>query len=327
MRTASTVMGLCLLLAAASLASARAAGEVPQVVVSLKPVHSLIAGVMSGVGEPTLLIPGSASPHAYSLRPSDARSLREADLVFWVDPGMETFLEKPLESLAGVAEVVTLSRVEGIALLKNRAGGTWESHDEAEHEDSDDHQDHGGHDEAEEHAHGVYNLHIWLDTDNATAIVEAAVSTLSRLDPQHATSYARNGEAVIGRLTALDRELRSDLEPVRETPFVVFHDAYHYFEKHYGLNAVGSITVSPERAPGANRLSQIREKIGGLSAACVFTEPQFSPKVVRTVIDGTSARLAVLDPLGVDYPAGPEAYFALMRDLAGSLRKCLAVAS
>lgn len=320
--------------------AARAAGSAPAVVVTLKPVHSLVAGVMAGVGEPRLLITGAASPHTYSLRPSDARALAAADLVFWIGDDLETFLEKPLASLAGGAEVVTLSQVAGVRLLKSRAGGAWEPHDEHD----DDGHEHGEHDLGEAvsthaegehdagegehgHHHGAYNLHIWLDPDNAVAIVRAAVTALSDVDPGHAADYARNGEAVIGRLAALDGELRVDLAPVAQAPFVVFHDAYAYFERHYDLNAVGSITVSPERTPGAQRLSEIRAKIRELGAVCVFSEPQFAPRVVRTVIEGTSARQGVLDPLGVDQPAGPDAYFALMRELAGSLKKCLAVAS
>jgi len=312
--------------------AARAAGQAPAVVVTLKPVHSLVAGVMAGVGEPRLLIAGAASPHAYSLRPSDAQALSEAELVFWVGDGMETFLEKPLESLAGDAAVVTLSQVPGVTLLKTRAGGTWEAHDEhghdVEHHDVEHHDEaEVGHEEEHAHHHGAHNLHIWLDPDNAMAIVRAAVTALSEVDPDHAADYARNGEALIDRLAALDRELRADLTPVFQAPFVVFHDAYAYFERHYDLNAVGSITVSPERTPGAQRLSEIRAKIGELGAACVFSEPQFAPRVVRTVVEGTSARQGVLDPLGADHPAGPDAYFALMRDLAASLKKCLAVAS
>jgi zinc transport system substrate-binding protein len=251
-------------------------------------------------------------------------------LVFWVGDSLETFLEKPLESLAGDAEVVTLSQVAGVTLLRSRAGGTWEAHDEQGDGEADSghgEEDHGA--ASEEHAHhrGAYNLHIWLDPDNAMAIVRAAVTALSDVDPDHAADYAGNGKALIGRLAALDRELRADLAPVAQAPFVVFHDAYAYFERHYDLNAVGSITVSPERTPGAQRLSEIRAKIRELGAACVFSEPQFAPRVVGTVIEGTSARQGVLDPLGVDQPAGPDAYFALMRELAGSLKKCLAVAS
>lgn len=312
MRTGALILAFCLSILTGPGAAGAAAGSAPKVVVTLKPVHSLIAAVMAGVGEPRLLIRGSASPHTYSLRPSDAQALSRADLVFWVGEGMETFLEKPLESLAGGARIVELSKVPGVILLKIRAAGPWEPEAEAEEP---------------AHHEGDVNLHIWLDPDNAVAIVKAAVAALSDADPGHAALYAKNGEGLIGRLTALDRELVSDLAPVKDAPFVVFHDAYQYFDRHYGLNAVGSITVNPERAPGASRLSAIRQKIMGLKAACVFSEPQFPPSVVRTVIEGTTARQGVLDPLGADIPAGPKAYFALMRGLASSLKTCLAVNS
>jgi zinc transport system substrate-binding protein len=218
---------------------------------------------------------------------------------------LETFLERPLRALAGGAEVVALSAVPGVELLESRAGGTWEKHDEA----GTAQDEHGEEDDEPVHRPGDYNPHIWLDPDNAIAIVKAAVSALSGLDPDHAADYAKNGDALVGRLTALDREMRSDLAPVKDTPFVVFHDAYHYFEAHYELNAVGSITVSPD-----------------LEASCVFSEPQFAPSVLNTVIEGTSARQGILDPLGADHPAGPDAYFSLMRALTGSLVKCLALA-
>ncbi len=323
MRTALVFLALCLSTIMGFGAASGATGAAPKVVVSLKPIHSLVAGVMAGVGEPRLLVPGPASPHSYSLRPSDAAALSEADLIFWVGDGMESFLEKPLDSLAGGARIVALSTIEGVALLKNREGGAWEAHAHGDHEE----RAAGDADEEQAPHLGYDNLHIWLDPDNAGAIVRAAVAALSEVDPAHAADYAKNGGELIGRLAALDRELRSDLAPVRETPFVVFHDAYQYFERHYDLNAVGSITVSPERAPGAGRLSEIRAKIQSLRASCVFSEPQFASGVVHTVIEGSSAREGVLDPLGVDQAPGPDAYFALMRGLAGSLRKCLALAS
>ncbi len=322
MKTRWIFFALCFSVVMGFGAAGGAASAAPKVVVSIKPVHSLVAGVMAGMGEPRLLITGSASPHAYSLRPSDARALSEADLVVWVGEGLETFLGRPLRALAGGAEVVPLSSVPGVELLESRADGTWEKHDEA----GTAQDEHGEEDDEPVHRPGDTNPHIWLDPDNAIAIVKAAVSALSGLDPDHAADYARNGDELIGRLTALDRELQADLAPVKDTPFVVFHDAYHYFEAHYDLNAVGSITVSPDRAPGALRVSEIRAKIMELEASCVFSEPQFAPRVLTTVIEGTSARQGILDPLGADHPAGPDAYFSLMRALTGSLKKCLALA-
>jgi len=362
------------------------AGEAPKVVTSIAPVHSLVAGVMEGVGEPDLLVRGGGSPHSYSLRPSEAQALQQADLVFWIGDDMEVFLRKPLEALAGDADVVELANAPGIRLLDNREGGAWEGHDhhgeghddhdhgdhaeakhehddhahddhdhekhghddhdhahddhdhsehahddhghddhaEAEHHDDHDHGDHDHGDHAHgDHAHGEKNLHIWLDPHNAKRIVEAAVAELSKQDPAHAARYRSNGEAVLARLDALDEELASTMESIRELPFIVFHDAYHYFEDRYGLNAAGSITVSPDRAPGAKRLSEIREKVADAGAVCVFSEPQFEPALVDTVVEGTPARTGVLDPLGAEIEPGPAAYETLLRNLANDLRTCL----
>lgn len=295
--------------------TAGSAAAAPKVVASIKPVHSLVAGVMRGFGEPVLLIAGGGSPHGYSLRPSEARALSEADLVFWVGAGLEASLAKPIAALAGGrARVIALAEAEGLQLLQARAGGTWDG-PEGMH-------DHG----TDTAAHGAgkrVDLHVWLDPLNAIAIVRAAVTALARADPKNEPAYRRNGASTIKMIEALDREIARALRPVRERPYVVFHDAYQYLEKRYDLSAVGAIAASPERPPGARRLSEIRAKIAELGAVCVFTEPQFRPSLVDTVIAGSAARSAVLDPLGADLSAGPGAYFALMRGLADSLVRCL----
>ena len=343
------------------LATAVPAAAAPKVVASIKPVHSLVAGVMQGIGEPTLLIKSGGSPHSYSLRPSEAKALQEADVVFWVGEGIETFLEKPLASLAGGGTVVTLSDAEGIALLAFRDGGAWEAHDHGDHDahaegehdhEGHDHEahDHEGHDHDEHahddhahddhahddhdsheheghahegHEHGAHDMHVWLDPHNAEAIVRAAVAALQQADAANGARYAENGAAVIARLEAMEADLSAKLAPVKELPYLVFHDAYQYFEAHYGMRAVGSVTVSPERAPGAKRIAELRPKIEDAGAVCVFSEPQFEPALVDTVVEGTAARTGVLDPLGAALSAGPDAYFSLMENLADSLVACL----
>ena len=318
-----------------------ASADVPDVVVSIQPIHSLAAGVMSGIGEPALLIKGGASPHTYSLKPSEAEALQNADVVFWIGDEMETFLEKPLEALPTHATVVALDRAEGVVLLPSRDSGEWEAHadhdtgheqdhghgdghDHGHAENHDDKHDHGhAEDHAGEHAHGAHNMHIWLDPSNATAIVARMVGVLSEADPANATRYQANGETLKTRLAALSSGIDGKLQPVRTTPYVVFHDAYQYFENRYGLSPAGSITVDPDRKPSARRLVDIREKIAESGAVCVFSEPQFEPGVLVTVIEGTQARTGVLDPLGADLPPGPDAYFALLENLATDLRRCL----
>jgi zinc transport system substrate-binding protein len=287
--------------------SGQAAPEGPAVVVTIKPVHSLVAGVMEGAGSPALLLRGGASPHALSLRPSDARMLERASVIFWVGERLETFLARPLAALGREARVVTLIE-EAPTLFATRKAGAWEAHEPAEGPP----------------AAAKIDPHVWQDPSNAKAIVEAAAAALGAADPSRGALYRENADKLHARIDALDDELQAVLAPVSDVPFVVFHDAYQYFERHYGLNAVASITLTPEQKPGVRRVSEIRRKIEEAGAGCVFTEPQFEPALARTVLAGTGARTAVLDPLGTDIPPGPDAYFTLMRRLAQALRDCLA---
>ena len=301
-------------------------------------MHSLAAGVMAGVAEPVLLVSGAASPHAYALRPSEARALNRADVVFWVGAELEAFLERPLAALTSDATVVSLIDSADLELLPARSGGVWAAHDHDHgHAHDNDHaHDHAhahdhdhGHDHGAEHAadhghdHGPIDAHVWLDVDNAQAMVAAMAETLSDVDPANAEAYAANGARLTAALAALDDELRATLAPVADRPYVVFHDAYQYFEHRYGLEGVGAITVSPERPPSAARLIEIRKAIAERGAVCVFAEPQFPPAIVATVIEDTGARAGVLDPLGADLPAGPDLYPALLTGMAESLNDCL----
>jgi len=302
------------------------AESAPNVVVSVKPVHSLVAGVMTGTGTPTLLVKGAGSPHIYSLRPSEARAIDRADLIFWVGEELESFLVKPLEALGSDSQVIELTGSEGVLLLEAREGGAWDSHEEhAEHGHAED-EEHAEH-ENEAHDHGDHDLHIWLDPQNAKAIVRAAEKALRKLDPENAETYARNARAMTEKVEAMEARIAARLAPVKDRPYVVFHDAYQYFERHFGTNAVGSITVSPDRKPGAKRLTEIRRKLASLGAVCLFSEPQFEPAIVETLIAGTSARTGILDPLGADLEPGEQAYFELMDGIAKSLRSCLSTSS
>lgn len=323
------------------------------VVASISPVHSLVAGIMQGVAAPVLLVKGAGSPHSYSLRPSEARTLDQAAVVFWIGEGLETFLIKPLQALSENADVVRLSEVPGVRLLATREGGMRQrqehgeivaeasgeedrgdegaGHPEYEDEHAEHQDEHPEHEtapaEREEHAHehGRFDLHVWLDPRNAEAMVDAIVAALSEVDPDHAAIYQSNGIRLRTQLHELDQALTARLEPVRDRPFVVFHDGYQYFENRYGLNALGSIAVDPGRRPGAQRLGAIRHRLEELNAACVFSEPQFEPALVDTVVEGTSARKGVLDPLGADLAPGPDLYFQLMSNLGEALIDCLEV--
>lgn len=298
--------GLGLLISASAAAS-------PRVVVTIKPIHSLVAGVMAGDGEASLLIEGTGSPHHYSLRPSDARLLARAELVVRVGAGLETFLNRSLTSLAPTARILTLDELPGLTLLAAREGGVWEEHD----------ADQAVPTVGEETGHLEINPHLWLDPQNARIIVAGLVKILAELDPDSAERYRANGTALEQRLTKLDLDLRRQLKPVEDRPYVVFHDAYQYLEMRYNLRAVGSISVDPGRAVGARRLKEIREKIKATGARCVFREPQFEPKLLGLLTAETGVRTGTLDPLGAELKAGPEAYFLLLNRLGDSLRECL----
>ena len=311
------------IICAIAFSTAAIAADPPRVVVSIKPIHSLVAAVMQGAGEPMLLIASGASPHTYSLKPSDARALQDANLIFWVGEGLETFLQKPLASLPKKARVIELAKTDGVMLLDYRESAAWEPHLHGDHGRDERPQTHA-HEHEHADRHEASNMHIWLDAGNARAIVRAAVAALGEADPGRADLYRSNGDQAEGRLDALDRALRSELTPLAGRPYIVFHDAYQYLEHRYGLKPVGSITVNPERQPSAQRIVAVRKKIVDNHAVCVFSEPQFEPSLVKTVIEGTSAKVGVLDPDGgVGVAPGPDAYFTIMRNLGDSLKGCL----
>ncbi len=293
----------------------------PRVVATIKPIHSLLMRIMDGVGTPVLLVRGSASPHNYAMRPSDARQINGADVFFRISPSIEPFSEKIISGLPKSVRVITLAEAEGMKLLDKRIGDTFEAHAHANRDDADHDHGHEDHDDHEEGA--SRDGHVWLDTENAKAMVEAMVRVLVEIAPEHAEKLKANTVKLLADLDALDVEIREALKPVAGKPFVVFHDAYQYFERRFDLEAVGSITVSPEVQPSAKRLSQIRAKLARLSAACVFAEPNFSPGLVANVIEGTNARSGILDPEGTMVAEGPNAYFELMRGLASGMKSCL----
>ncbi|MCW4116784.1 zinc ABC transporter substrate-binding protein [Aurantimonas sp. MSK8Z-1] len=292
---------------AAALVVASSAHAAPDVVASIKPLHSLVAAVMQGIAEPGLIVTGSASPHEYSLRPSDAATLQKADLVFWIGPDFEHFLVKPLETLAPTAGAVALERAPGIHLLAPRKGGTFEPDADGDHDDE-----------------GPVDGHLFLDPENAKAMVDAIETRLAAADPENAARYHANAAALRIRLDQLIAGVAAELAPVADRSFIVFHDAYHYFEERFGVRAAGSITVEPDVTPGAQRLAAIRAKVQELGATCVFAEPQFHSRLIDTVVDGTAARTGILDPEGTALEPGADLYATLIQGLADNLRDCLA---
>ena len=293
------------------------------VVTSIKPVHSLVSGVMQGVGSPTVIIEGAGSPHTYSLKPSQAKQLQDADLVFWMGDELEPFLRGPIQNIAKNAKSIKLIEAHGLKKIKFREGGMFDEHDDHDGHEHDKHAK----DDHDDHGHGEYDPHVWLDPINAKAIVHEIEEALVKADPKNAKEYKANADRIAGELDQLVKELRAQFQPVQQKGFIVFHDAYQYFEQRFGVSAIGSITVSPEVMPGAERVSELRNKIRGLKATCIFSEPQFEPKLVRTLVEGTGARAGVLDPLGASLTKGPNLYFQLVREMARSLKECLSAKS
>ncbi len=331
-----------------------ASADGPQIVTTIQPIHSLVAGVTDGVTEPRQLIRGGQSPHGYSLTTSDARALHGADAIFAAGESVEGFLTRAARSLDEDNRIVWLDEMEGVVLLEAREGGAWEAHDHnhEKHEDghghdSDDgHGEHGhaedherhenghGHDEhrenghghAEDHGHDHSGIdgHLWLDPHNAIVLTEQAAAHLAAIDPDNAQQYRTNADAQVGRLEALIDELDEGLVAARERPYLVFHDAYQYFEQRFDLAAAGSVTIDPERPPGARRIRELQQRVGAGDIACVFAEPQFEPRVIEVITEATDIPVGELDPLGARIEPGPDAYFTLLRNLATDLDACLA---
>ncbi|MDR9427672.1 MAG: zinc ABC transporter substrate-binding protein [Salibaculum sp.] len=373
---------------AATLMAGPAMADVPDVAVDIAPVHSLVARVMEGVGTPDLIVAPGASPHEYSLRPSEASALQEADLVFWIGPDLTPWLEDAIGTVAAGAQATALLEVEGVTRLPIREGALFEAHahdhgaaeaaqdghdaedhahdnhgedhaheghDSAGHDDhghdDDAHEDHGedhahgdhdseghddhahddhahedhAHDEAghDDHDHGAHDPHAWLSPDNAAVWLTTIAAGLSQADPDNAGAYYANATEARAELETLSDEIDAALDPVRDGRFIVFHDAYQYFEEAFDLPAAGAISISDATDPSPARVAEVRSRVAEQGVTCVLAEPQFDPGIVTAVMEGTEAGTGVLDPLGSDLAPGPELYPHLLRNLTQSLADCL----
>ncbi|MDG1129516.1 MAG: zinc ABC transporter substrate-binding protein [Paracoccaceae bacterium] len=328
----------------AALLSTAAIADVPRVATDIAPVHSLVAQIMQGLGEPSLIVQPGASPHGYSMRPSEARALDQADLVIWVGEALTPWLEGPIATLGENADKIELMSVEGTILYDYREGATFghhdhdhgaddhakdHDHDHAKNEAKDHDHDHAekAHDHAEHdhsgHDHSGHDSHAWLDPVNARLWLGVIAAELARLDPDNAAAYAANAAAGQADIDALQAEIAAMLAPVSDKGFVVFHDAYQYFERRFDLAAAGAITLSDASTPSAGRIAELRDAVATMGAACVFAEPQFDKRLIDTVFAG-SARVGLLDPLGQDLAPGAALYPQMMRGMAMSFADCLA---
>ncbi|WP_415285288.1 zinc ABC transporter substrate-binding protein [Candidatus Pelagibacter sp. Uisw_130] len=297
-----------------------------KVVTSIKPIHSLASYIMDGVGSPGLIVDGYNSPHSFQLKPSHAKMLEQADIIFWIGEDLENFLEKPLATIAKKAEKIELLEIKGIKKLKFRERNIFEEHeghddhgDDAKKEEHDDHGDDAKkeeHDDHDDHGHGEYDPHIWLDPINAKVILNEITEHLIENDSKNAATYksnlakARSGidKLIIDVIT----ETNTDLS------YVVFHDAYQYYENRFNVNILGAMTVNPDVMPGAEQIHEIHEVIEHDNVNCILSEPQFNPDIIKSIAKDTSVKTGVLDPLGANLKPGKDLYFDLIRNMSAS---------
>jgi zinc transport system substrate-binding protein len=322
-----------------------------KVVTSIKPIHSLASYLMEGVGRPSLIVDGYASPHGFAMKPSHAKMLQEADIIFWVGEGLENFLEKPLKTVAKNAEKIELIEIKALNKLKFRERNIFDDHDHDEHghddhgkkEDDHDHDDHGkkeddhdhdhddhgkkdddhddhGHDDHDGHAHGEFDPHIWLDPVNAKVILKEMAEHLIENDEKNSAIYKKNLAKTLKDIDKLIKDTKSELS--KSVASIVFHDAYQYFEERFNVNILGAFTVNTDVMPGAEQLAEIREIIEHDKVACVFSEPQFNPDIIKAVAKDMDIKTGVVDPLGATLNPGKDLYFDLIKNMSASFKNC-----
>ena len=307
-----------------------------KVVASIKPIHSLASYLMDGIAKPDLIVDGYASPHGFAMKPSHAKMLQNADLIFWVGEDLESFLEKPLNSIAKRAEKIELMDIKGLNVLEFRERNIFDDHDDHDHDGhakkkKDDHDDHDGHakkkkdehddhDDHEGHGHGEYDPHIWLDPINAKVILKEMTEHLIENDSKNASTYKSNLDKALKDIDKLTMDVMTELN--QSVASIVFHDAYQYFEKRFNVNILGAFTVNTDVMPGAEQLAEIREIIEHDKVACVFSEPQFNPDIIKAVAKDMNIKTGIVDPLGATLKPGKDLYFDLIKNMSASFKGC-----
>ena len=307
--------------------SGSANADGPRVVADIAPIHSLVSMVMDGVGQPQLLVPQNISPHHYSMRPSEAEALQEAKLVVYVGHDMSPWLEPVLETLAASASALDLSKVDNIMQLAYREGPIFADHDEEGHDEHDEegHDDHDeeGHDDHAHHDHDGVDPHMWLDPMNAKLWLHAIASELTRIDPKNADRYDENARSSSRTITLAMAQAEGHLASGKDNGFLVYHDAYQYFEKRFNRVAVGSISLGDASKPSAKRLRELKVLFEEEGVSCVLTEPQYSSKIVDSVFGGFKPTVGVVDPIGIDLELGATLYPELLENIALSIAQCV----
>ena len=297
-----------------------------KVVTSIKPIHSLASYIMDGVGSPGLIVDGYNSPHSFQLKPSHAKMLEQADIIFWIGEDLENFLEKPLATIAKKAEKIELLEIKGIKKLKFRERNIFEEHeghdDHGDDAKKEEHDDHGHdakkdeHDDHEGHGHGEYDPHIWLDPINAKVILNEITEHLIEDDSKNTATYKSNLAKALAKIDKLIIDVITETNT--DLSYVVFHDAYQYYENRFNVNILGAMTVNPDVMPGAEQIHEIHEVIEHDNVNCILSEPQFNPDIIKSIAKDTSVKTGVLDPLGANLKSGKDLYFDLIKNMSAS---------
>ena len=294
------------------------ASETKGVITTIQPINALVNAVIGNTGGSTSLIPSEVSPHEFKLKPSDVKKLQDGNIIFYISNHLESSITKVFKNLPKNIKIVNLMEETGVNHLAIRDNEEWERHDH-----HDDHDKHAKKDDHHDDHEKEDDVHVWLDPDNAIKIIQKVNKELSLLFPENSQIYNKNATDIINKITELKREIKEELLSIKDKPYIVFHDAYQYFEKVFGLNAVGSIALEDDVATSPKQISYIRNKIIKSNVSCVFQEPQFDSKLVKTVVEGTDAKIGTLDPLGVDIANKKDFYLQLIRNMSKSLKECL----
>ena len=309
------------------------ATETTGVISTIQPINSLVSAVIGNTGKSITIIPSEQSPHDFKLKPSDVKVLQNGNIIFYVSNHLESSITKVFKNLPKNIKVINLMEESGVNHLAIRDNDAWERHDHhghddhdkhgKKHDDHDDHDKHGKkHDDHDDHEKED-DVHVWLSPDNAIKIVQKVNKVLSLYFPENSKIYNDNTNKFIDKIRNLKMELVKELSPIKNKPYIVFHDAYQYFEKTFELNAVGSVALEGDIASSPKQISFIKNKIVKSKASCVFQEPQFDSKLVKIVVEGTDAKIGTLDPLGVNITGDKDFYLQLLSNMAKSLKECL----
>ena len=313
----------------------RALAEAPEVVVDIAPVHSLVSIVMKGVGEPTLIIPANASPHDYTLRPSAAKALQNADIIFWMGSSLTPSLDRATTTLMKDAQMIALLETEDTIVLEVRDELTFDADhgDHEGHEDHEEHEDHDGHEDHDEpkdhvsehkdgHDHHGIDPHAWLSAKNASVWLSVIAAHLSEIDPKNKETYKINAAVGQKDIADLATDISKTLNGVRRRSFIVYHDAFQYFENDFNFIATGAISPSDAAPVSPARIAAIRSMIEKEGIDCILSEPQYSQGLIQSVSSGTEVNLGIIDAIGAGITIGPDLYDTLMRNMAKTFADC-----